>query len=97
MGTKRTWLLSGALNGHDIDYLVTANLQVDLQRNVPEEYLMLVGRRLGKSITQDWFARPRVYITTRDRDEETYLRLRFSDRLSLLEEEYWYSPDEDLN
>ena len=97
MGVKKLWMLSGQLDQSDIDYLVNANLQVDLQQTIPEEYVMLVGRRMGKTLTQDYFARPRVYLTTYSVDEETFLQLRFSDRLHLLGQEYWYNPATDLN
>lgn len=97
MSYKKLWMLTGTISQADIDYLVAANLQVDLEHTIPEEYVMLVGRRLGKTLTQDYFARPRVYLTTYNVDEETFLHLRFTDRLHFLGQEYWYSPEKDLN
>ena len=92
MASKRKWILCGELSRSDIDYLVSANLTVELeeQANIPVFGI--------NGMSQEVFARPRVYITTRDHEytQETFLKLRFADRLQLVSEEYYWDPEREL-
>lgn len=86
MTQQKTWILQGETTPAEISWLWTTNVRLEIEKleilNIPvgnQHYTYTPPERA-----------PIVYIKTTDEKQETILRLRFGERLTLVELS-WYS------